>query len=82
MSDDIVRLATASNPAEAAMWQNVLEEEGIAAKVVGEALTSGIGDVEGLRPEVWVHRADLERAAAALEAHRQAAAEDAEPDEG
>ncbi len=79
--DEIVRLATASNPAEAVVWKQALEEEGIPCKVVGELLDSGFLDPHAARPEVYVHRADLERAVAALEAHRRAAAEDAEPEE-
>ena len=79
--DDIVRLATAANPAEALVWRQALEEEGVPCKVVGDLLESGFLDPESARPEVWVHRNDLERAVAALEAHRAAAAEDAEPEE-
>ena len=71
--DDIVRLAAAANPAEAHVWRQALEEEGIPCKVVGEALESGFIDAPGIRPEVWVHRRDLERATAFLEAHRGAA---------
>ncbi len=68
--DDIVRLATASNQAEAYLWQQALEEEGIPSKVVGDLLEAGLIDAPGIRPEVRVHRPDLERAAAAfLEAH-------------
>ena len=68
-NDDIVRLATAGNPLEAHLWRQALEEEGIHARVVGEYLDAGVGDIPGLRPEVWVHREDLERARAFLEAH-------------
>ena len=71
--DDIVRLATAGNRAEADVWRQALEEEGIACKVVGDYLEAGFLDAPGVRPEVWVHRNDLERAAAVLEAHRAAA---------
>ena len=67
--DDIVRLATASNPAEATLWQQALEEEGIQSRVVGDYLEAGIGDVPGIRPEVWVHRNDAERARKILESH-------------
>ena len=73
--DDIVRLATARNPAEAHVIQQALEEEGIASHVVGDFLDAGVGDVGRIRPEIWVHRADLERASAFLEAHQAAAAE-------
>jgi hypothetical protein len=80
--DDIVRLARASNQAEAYLWQQALEEEGIPCKVVGDLLEGGIGDVPGIRPEVWVHRPDLERAGAFLEAHvRRGPAEETEVEE-
>jgi len=67
--DDIVRLATATNPQEAYLWQQALSEEGIQARVVGDLLDAGVGDVPGIRPEVWVHRNDAERARALLAAH-------------
>jgi hypothetical protein len=69
--DDIVRLATASNPAEATLWQQALEEEGIQSRVVGDYLEAGIGDVPGIRPEVWVHRDDAERARRILASHER-----------
>ena len=59
-ADDIVRLADAANPQEAYLWCQVLEEEGIKCKVVGDYLEAGFGDVSyfnrrfrrryGLRP--------------------------------
>ena len=67
--DDIVRLATASNAMEATLWRQALEEEGIQCRVVGDYLDAGIGDVPGIRPEVWVHRDDAERARRILESH-------------
>jgi hypothetical protein len=67
--DDIVRLATAGNPQEAYLWQQALEEEGIQARVVGDMLDAGLGDVGGIRPEVWVHRNDADRARALLDEH-------------
>jgi len=60
--DDIVRLATASNPAQAHIWQQVLQEEGIHGEVVGDYLDAGFGDIPGLRAELWVHRNDVQRA--------------------
>jgi hypothetical protein len=60
--DDIVQLATASNPAEAHLWQQVLHDEGIQCKVVGDYLAAGIGDIPGMQPELWVHRDEVERA--------------------
>ena len=80
--DDIVRLAQASNQAEAYLWQQALEEEGIPCKVVGDLLEGGLMDSPGVRPEVWVHRPDLERAGAFLQAHaHRADAEETEDEE-
>jgi len=68
--DDIVRLATATNPQEAHLWRQALEDEGIRCHVVGDYLDAGVGDIPGLRAEVWVHREDLERARTFLDAHQ------------
>jgi hypothetical protein len=57
--DEIVRLATATNPAEAHIWQDALEANGIEAKVVGDYLDAGLGDIPGIRAEIWVHQRDL-----------------------
>ena len=78
---DIVRLATASNPVEAYVWKQALEEEGIPCKVVGDLLEAGIGDVGEIRPEVWVYRPDLERAGAFLKAHVRRGTAETEEDE-
>jgi hypothetical protein len=67
--DDIVRLAEAANPAQAYVWKQALEEEGIRCRVVGDYLDAGVGDITGIRPEVWVHRDDYDRAHAILRAH-------------
>jgi hypothetical protein len=80
--DDVVRLVTASNPQEAHVWQQALAEEGIRAEVVGEYLEAGVGDVPGLRPELWVRRADAERAEAILREHQKQHAPDEDEDEG
>jgi hypothetical protein len=64
---EIVRLATAANPVQAHVWQEALEEEGIRCQVVGDYLDAGLGDIPGLRAEVWVHRGDLERAEVVLQ---------------
>ena len=61
-SDPVVRLATASNPTEAHLMEQALREEGITCKVVGDFLDAGLGDIPGLRAEVWVHQSDLARA--------------------
>ena len=79
--DDVVRLAEADNSAEAYVWKQALADEGIESRVVGGDLEAGFGDISPVRPEVWVHRADYERARAFLEAHRGAAAESPEADE-
>ena len=66
-NDRIVRLATASNPQEAALWQQSLEVEGIRCRVVGEYLGSfGIVYPGSVQPELWVFQADVERARAIL----------------
>ena len=81
MQDDvIVRVATATNATEAHLWRQALEDEGISAKVVGDLLDAGFGEMPGTQAEVWVHRDDVERASAFLEAHRHAAGA-TEPDE-
>jgi hypothetical protein len=72
--DDVVRLAEAGNTAEAYVWKQALAGEGIESRVVGGDLETGFGNISPVRPEVWVHRADYERARAFLEAHRGGAA--------
>jgi hypothetical protein len=69
--DDVVRLATATNPLEAHVWQRALADEGIRAEVVGDYLDAGLGDVPGFRAELWVHRDDVARAEAVLRAHHK-----------
>jgi hypothetical protein len=69
MQDDIVRLLTATHPAQAHLWRVALEEEGIPARVVGDYLDAAIGDIPGARAELWVHRDDAERAMAVINAH-------------
>ncbi len=62
LPDDVVRLVTAPNPADAHIWQQALAEEGIRSHVVGDYLGAGIGDIPGMTAEIWVHRDDLARA--------------------
>jgi hypothetical protein len=76
--DEVVHLATATNPAEAHLWQQVLQAEGVRSQAVGDYLNAGIGDVPGFQAEVWVHRQDLERARAILDSYRQAPTAEAE----
>jgi len=61
-SDEVVRLTTAQNPFEAHIWERALRDAGIGCKVVGDYLEVGLGDIQGLRPEIWVHQSDLARA--------------------
>jgi hypothetical protein len=68
-SDDIVRLAKAFNPVQAHIWEQALTAEGIHCKVVGDYLDAGLGDVPGIRAEIWVHQKDAERARQVLEKH-------------
>jgi hypothetical protein len=63
---DVVRLASAANAVEAHIWEQALTEQGIECKVVGDYLDSGIGDLPGISPEVWVHRDELARAESIL----------------
>lgn len=79
--DNIVRLATSVTPAQAHVWQNALEEEGVRCQVVGDFLEAGIGNVPGLGAELWVHEDDLERAKEILMQHRDFAEDAAEEDE-
>jgi hypothetical protein len=60
-SDDIVRLATAPNPAQAHLWEQALRQAGVRCKVVGDYLSAGIGDIPGLQAEIWVHKDDVAR---------------------
>jgi hypothetical protein len=71
MQDDVVRLATTVNPAEAHLWCNALEAEGIQCKVVGDLLEGALGGTEAGKAEVWVRRDDLARAQALLDAHQK-----------
>jgi hypothetical protein len=79
--DEIVRLATAPNPAEAHIWQQALANEGIKSRVVGDYLDAGVGDIPGLTAEVWVHRDDLARAEAILRRGQEVAEENPAGDE-
>jgi hypothetical protein len=77
--DDIVRLVTAENSVQAHIWEQALKEEGIRVQVVGDYLEAGFGDLQGITPELWVHRDDVERAKAILNEHVAADSTD-EPD--
>jgi hypothetical protein len=77
---DIVRLTTATNPAQAHILAQALRDEGIHTKVVGDFLDASFGDLPGTRPEVWVHREDLAAAEEVLR-RSQNAAGNQQPDE-
>jgi hypothetical protein len=70
--DDIVRLVTAPNPAQAHLWEQALRDAGIRCKAVGGYLGGGIGDIPGMQAEVWVHRDDVARAEEVLRPFREA----------
>ena len=66
--NSIVRLATASNPQEASLWQQALEAEGVRCRIVGEMLGSfGVVHPGSVRPEIWVFESDADRARAVLQ---------------
>jgi hypothetical protein len=70
--DRLVRLATASNPQEAALWQQALEAERIPCRVVGDTLGSfGVVYPGSIQPEIWVFESDVDRAKAVLQSNRR-----------
>jgi hypothetical protein len=76
---DVVRLATASNPFQAHIWQQALEREGIRCQVLGDYLDAGIGDIPGFSAEVWVETGDLARAEEIFRQHRDQSEVAAQP---
>jgi hypothetical protein len=76
-ADDIVRLVSAENSVQAHIWEQALKEEGIRVQVLGDYLEVGFGNLQGLTPELWVHREDVERAKAILNEHAAAQSDDA-----
>ena len=75
---NIVCVAHADTAVEAHIWQNALEEEGIKAKVVGDFLDAGLGNIPGMKAEVWVHEDDLQKATQIIEQIKQAPPDDSE----
>lgn len=67
---DLVRLAAAANPFQAHIWEHALQGEGIPCQVLGDYLDAGIGDIPGIRAEVWVEAVDRARAEEVLHQHR------------
>ena len=57
-SEDQHDLAAAANPFQAHIWQQALQEEGIRCHVLGDYLDTGVGDIPGMKTEVWVEPAD------------------------
>lgn len=82
---ELVEIYAAADAAEAHLVRMRLEDEGIAARVVGDALEVGSFPVGNATPRVWVHSADEARARLLmvdLEAHRRAHAADPDDEEG
>jgi hypothetical protein len=67
---DLVRVAVAANSAQAHIWQQKLEQEGIRSQVLGDNLEAGFGDLCGFSAELWVGPADRVKAEAILRQHQ------------
>jgi hypothetical protein len=65
-ADQVVCLTAAPNPAQAHIWANGLQQEGVHCQVVGDYLDAGIGDISGVQAEIWVKRKDLIQAQVVL----------------
>lgn len=63
--EDVVRVATGSLVA-VELYREALAADGIAARVVGDDLSAGIGSALPDAVELWVHRADVAAAEAAI----------------
>jgi len=70
------RLCRATNLPEAHILRGVLEQCGIVTHVFNEHAQSGVGQLPVMDawPELWVEEEDFERAAAVLDAFRNAPA--------
>lgn len=68
------RLCRAANLPEAHILRGVLEQSGIVTHVFNEHAQSGVGQLPVMDawPELWVEEEDIERAAAVLDAFRNA----------
>ncbi|MCS7166124.1 MAG: DUF2007 domain-containing protein [Gemmatales bacterium] len=64
---EVVRLIAVEDTQEAFAIKTALESQGISCQVVGEFLDASFGSLKAIPAEVWVHRADLERAQQVLE---------------
>lgn len=78
---DVICVVTAQNPAQAHIFEQALLNAGIEAKVVGDYLDAGIGDVSSMRAEVWVHREDKEKAEHVLKHELEGGAADEDDDD-
>lgn len=66
--DDLICVATTSNPALAHVWRNALETEGIECHV-GEYLTYWLDHAPWAQAELWVHAAQADQARDLLAHH-------------
>jgi hypothetical protein len=70
---EIVRLGTASNPQQAQLWRQALEDQWIRCRVGGEYLGGFAAVPPGYPvPELWVRQEDAERAQSVLKGLRAA----------
>jgi hypothetical protein len=65
-SDDVVRVA-AGDMMSIEFYKQKLDEEGIEARVVGEALGASFGTAIQRSVELWVHKKDAARAEKVIE---------------
>jgi hypothetical protein len=71
--DEVVQLVTASDPQQARLWRQALEDQGIRCPVAGKYLGGFAVAPPGYPvPELWVHQEDAERAQAILAGLRAA----------
>jgi hypothetical protein len=68
--DDIVKIY-AGPYVTAEIYQQVLQEAGIPARVVGEALLASFGSAIPDVVELWVQRKDAEKAQAAIQLYEE-----------
>lgn len=69
-AEDIVKVY-AGPYVTAEIYQQVLQEAGIEARVVGEELLAGFGSAIPDVVEVWVHRRDADKALAAIRLYEE-----------
>lgn len=60
-ADDVLRVASGTG-IQVKLWQGVLADAGIDAHIVGGDLTTGLGTALPTAIELWVKRADFDRA--------------------